>query len=265
MDKESESDHRGAGGGVLKVCMDQSRPHFFSLHELLIMAALAALGGVSGAAVSMVRAAVHALVVLPGGMQFLAGIHVLWLVLAVGLVRKPGAATVTGLLMGAVELLSSNPHGLIVVMYGGLAGIGVDFIWLLLRGRDRPVTYFLAGGVGAASNVPVLKLVASLPSSGAVGAGLLVLTGVAFVSGTLLAGLLGWWLLRTLRVAGVVGAQEQVAWSYGRRRTWAGAGVLGAGVVLLLAATYLTSSHAPAASTDLADAAPTPTSDPVMP
>ena len=245
--------------------MDQARPHFFSLHELLIMAALAALGGVSGAAVSLVRAAVHALVVLPGGMQFLAGIHVLWPVLAVGLVRKPGAATVTGLLMGAVELLSSNPHGLIVVMYGGLAGVGVDFVWLLLRGADRPITYLLAGGAGAATNVLVLKFVASLPSSGAVGAGLLVLTGMAFISGMLLAGLLGWWLLRTLQVAGVVGAQEPVSWFSGRGRTWAGAGILGVAVLLVLAAIYLPAGDAPASATDLAKAAPPPTSDPVMP
>ena len=30
-----------------------------------------------------------------------------------------------------------------------------------------------------------------------------MLSGMAFLSGVLLAGLLGWWLLRTLRVAGV--------------------------------------------------------------
>ena len=77
--------------------MKRKRSEFFSLHDLLTMAALAALGGVSGAVVSIIRAAVHAIVVLPGGMQFLAGIHVLWLILAVGLVRRPGAATLPGL------------------------------------------------------------------------------------------------------------------------------------------------------------------------
>lgn len=186
--------------------MSTNRKHFFSLHELLIIAALAALGGVSGAALSVIRAAVHSVVVVPGGMQFLAGVHVLWLVIALGLVRKPGAATMTGVLKGAVELLSGNPLGLLVLAYGVLAGLTVDAIWLLLGGRDHVVCYALAGGLGAASNVIVLKFAGSLPVKGVAGTGLAALAVVAFVSGVLLAGLLGWWLLKTLRIAGVVGA-----------------------------------------------------------
>jgi len=230
--------------------MTQSRPHFFSLHELLIMAALAALGGVSGSAVSMIRTAVHALVVLPGGMQFFGGIHVLWLVLAVGLIRKPGAATITGVLMGAVELLSSNPHGLIVLMYAVLGGIGVDLVWLLLGRRDGLVTYMLAGGVGTASNVFVLALVASLPAQGGVMAGLGVLAGVAFVSGVFLAGLLGWWLLTTLRRAGVVGAQPQPTPIHESRPTLAGVGALGTVLVIVVAVIYLNTDRADGSAAD---------------
>ena len=40
--------------------MSESRRHYFSLHELLIMAALAALGGVSSALLSMLREMSHA-------------------------------------------------------------------------------------------------------------------------------------------------------------------------------------------------------------
>ena len=224
------------------VSMGQPRGHFFSLYELLVMAALAALGGVTSSVLSMVRAAVHAAVGLPGGMQFLAGIHVLWLVLALGLVRKPGAATVTGLLKGAVELLSGNPHGLLVVFYSVLAGVAVDAIWLLLGGRHRPVTYLLAGGVGSASNLLVLKVVFSLPGHGGVVAGLAVLAGIAFVSGVVLAGMLGWWLLRVLHQAGAVGAQPQGGPSPAGRRTWAG--VLAAALALLGAVTYLATDRA---------------------
>ncbi len=187
--------------------MTHERHHLFSLHDLLIIAALAALGGVSGSAISMIRAAAHAVIALPFGMQFLAGIHVLWFVLAVGLVRKPGAATITGLLAGTVELLTGNPHGLLVLMYGGLGGVGVDLVWLLLGGRHHPIVYMLAGGVGASANVLILKLVASLPTENTVVySGLILLTGVAFLSGVVLAGLLGWWLMRALRLAGALGA-----------------------------------------------------------
>jgi len=144
------------------------------------MAALAALGGVSSTMMSNIRAAVHAVVGLPGGMQFTAGVHVVWLIIAVGLVRKPGAATVTGLLKGTVELLSGNLHGLLVILYAVLAGVGVDLVWLLLGRRHRPVTYMLAGGVGTASNVLVLPFLASLPyDEGGLIAGMTLLTAVA--------------------------------------------------------------------------------------
>ncbi len=168
------------------------------------MAALAALGGVSSAALSIIRAAAHAVVALPGGMQFLAGIHVLWLVLAVGLIRKPGAATITGLLKGAVELFSGNPHGLLVLIISGMAGLSVDVIWLLLRGRKHQIVYMLAGAVGSASNVLVFAFAASLPGSDVVVAGVAGLVCVALVSGAVLAGMLGWWLQGALRRAGVM-------------------------------------------------------------
>jgi energy-coupling factor transport system substrate-specific component len=182
------------------------RRHFFTLHELLIMAALAALGGVMSSAISNMRAALHAVLPNPVGMQPLAGIHVLWFVIAVGMIRKPGAATATSLLTGIVELLSSNPHGLFVLMYAGFAGLAVDAVWLLLRRRHHLFVYMLAGGVAAATNVVVIKISASLPTSGTVGAGLALYALMAFASGAVLAGLLGWWLLRACRLAGVIGA-----------------------------------------------------------
>ncbi|HNQ23561.1 MAG TPA: ECF transporter S component [Phycisphaerae bacterium] len=185
--------------------MKAVRRHFFVLPELLTMAALAALGGVTSSAISVLRAAVHGVVGSPVGLQFLAGIHVLWPVLAVGLVRKPGAATVTAAVTGVVELLAGNPHGLFVVLYAAAAGVGVDLVWMVLGGRHHPVTYMLAGGTGAAANVLVLKFVFSLSQGGVVGAALLVLATTAFVSGMLLAGLLGWSLLKALRRAGIAG------------------------------------------------------------
>jgi energy-coupling factor transport system substrate-specific component len=182
--------------------------HLFSLRELLSMAALAALGGVSSSAVSWVGASLHAAIGLPGGFQFMAGIHILWLILAVGVVGKPGAATVTGLLKGTVEFLSGNPHGLIVVFISGLAGIFVDLGWLLSGLRHRLVVYMLAGGVGAASNLLIVRLLVGAPASRSVNLALLALALVAFVSGAILAGALGWSLLHALRRAGVAGPQE---------------------------------------------------------
>ena len=65
-----------------------------------------------------------------------------------------------------------------------------------------------SGGAGAASNLLVFKFVFSLPSHRAVNVGLAALTGVALVSGAILAGLLGWSLMNALRRAGVIGARR---------------------------------------------------------
>jgi len=233
--------------------MSSQRHEIFSLHELLMMAALAALGGATSSVVSMLRAAAHALIVLPGGMQYLAGIHVLWLVLAVGLVRKPGAATVTALLKGGVELLSGSPHGLLVLLYSSFAGVSVDAVWLMLGGRDRPFALFLAGGIGAASNLFVLLYVASLPAQDNVLTGLAVLAVVAFISGGVLAGLLGWWLLQALGQAGVVGAARHGPPLTARHRAWRGVTIMGVSVALLWTAIFLaTSRHADVSGANVA-------------
>ena len=236
--------------------MTPHNSHFYSLHELLVMASLAALGGVTSAALSIVRAAVHAVVVLPGGMQYLAGLHVVWLVIAAGLIRKPGAATITGLLKGTVELLSGNPHGLLVVAYSGVAGVAVDVVWILLGNRDRLVNCMLAGGVGSASNVLMLGVFASLPAQESVLAMLGVLGGVSLVSGAVLGGMLGWWLLRTLRLAGIVAGPAPARARDRGLGAWGRAGVLGMMIALLGAATYLAAVHTGLASTDDAGSAP---------
>ena len=196
------------------------------------MAALAALGGVSSSALSWIRMAVGTLIPLPGAMQWAAGLHTLWLVLAIGLIRKPGTATVCGLLKGAVELLTGNPLGLIVVLYSGLGGVCVDIVWLVLARRHHPLVYCLAGGVASASNVLVLKFITSLHADSLVVTVLAVLALVAFASGFLLAGLLGWWLLQSLYHAGVVGVPAATPLVTAPRRTWFGIAALSIVVAL---------------------------------
>ena len=230
--------------------MKRQGRHYFSLHDLLVMAALAALGGVSGSAVSWIGTSVHAVTGIPGGLQFMAGIHVLWLVLAVGLVGKPGAASATGLLKGAVELLSGNPHGLIVVLMSGLGGLCVDLVWVLTGRRDRLVAYMLAGGLGAASNLLVFKFIYSLPAHRMVTLGLAALGAVAFVSGALLAGVLGWSLMGALARAGVTGPRRPAGAGPAGMRIWLGAGALGVLALLLGTAVYFSSNGSDAKTAD---------------
>ena len=80
-----------------------SRPrYYYSTRDLLMMAALAALGGVASTYINALGDAVQSVVGFAGTTQWAAGLHVLWLILAVGLTGKQGAGTITGVLKGAV-------------------------------------------------------------------------------------------------------------------------------------------------------------------
>ncbi|MGD1991946.1 MAG: ECF transporter S component [Anaerolineae bacterium] len=178
--------------------------YYFTTRDLMMMAALAALGGVSSVLVNTIGDALQAALGFAGSFQFAAGLHVLWLVLAACLVRKPGAATVAGLLKGAVELLSGNTHGVIILPIDLVAGLLIDLVLLSWRDPEQPLALMLAGGFSATSNVIVFQFFASLPEDLLALSGILVLSGIAFVSGALLGGLLPLALLVALRKSGVV-------------------------------------------------------------
>ncbi len=80
-----------------------------------------------------------------GTTQWAAGLHVVWLTLAMGLTGRVGAGTVTGLLKGLVELLTGNTHGLLVVLIDLIAGLLVDAVFLFSAERivSRPICWLV--------------------------------------------------------------------------------------------------------------------------
>jgi ABC-type thiamin/hydroxymethylpyrimidine transport system permease subunit/DMSO/TMAO reductase YedYZ molybdopterin-dependent catalytic subunit len=196
--------------------MDQRRT-YYSTRDLLMMAALAALGGVVSTYVNAVGDFFQSILGFAGTTQWAAGLHVLWLTLAVGLTRKQGAGTITGLLKGGVELLTGNTHGLLVVLVDVVAGLLVDLGFLPFRRKDSLLAYCLAGGLASASNVFVFQLFAAVPTDTLAFQAMLLVGGMATLSGVLFAGVLGWGLLNGLRRAGVVKDQPAPAASMGRR------------------------------------------------
>lgn len=180
------------------------RRYYFSTRDLLMMAVLAALGGVTSTYINAIGDFFQSLLGFAGTAQWAAGLHVVWLVLAVGLTRKQGAGTVTGILKGGVELLTGNTHGLLVVLVDVAAGLLVDLGFLPFRSKDSPLAYGLAGGLASASNVFVFQLFAALPADVLAYGAMALVGGVALASGVLFGGLLALLLVRTLRRAGVV-------------------------------------------------------------
>jgi ABC-type thiamin/hydroxymethylpyrimidine transport system permease subunit len=194
------------------------RGYYFSTRDLLMMAVLAALGGVASTYIQTLANAVHAALGFPGATQTLAGLHVVWIVLAAGLTGKRGAGTITGIAKGAVEFLSGNTHGILIVLIDVVAGILVDLGLLPFRNKNSYPAYALAGGLATASNVWVFQAFASIPTDVLTASAILVVSVVSFVSGVLLAGVLGKVLLDSLRRAGVVRdqpAQSGGRWAYG--------------------------------------------------
>jgi energy-coupling factor transport system substrate-specific component len=195
-----------------------SKHYYYSTRDLLIMAALAALGGLASTYINFIGDFFQSMLGFAGTTQWAAGLHVLWLILAVGLTRKQGAGTITGILKGAVELFSGNTHGLLVILVNVVAGVLVDLSLLPFRKKDHWLTYSVAGGLAAASNVIVFQLFAAVPADmlafGIIG----LIAVVAFSSGVLFAGVLGYGLLTTLRRSGVVKnqapqpAEKNTAW-----------------------------------------------------
>jgi len=182
--------------------------YFFSTRDWLMMAALAALGGVAGTYINAIGDVMQSILGVAGTTQWAAGLHVVWLTLAVGLTGRVGAGTLTGILKGVVEVLTGNTHGVIVLLVNVVAGLLVDAVFLPFRRKDRLGAFLLAGGIASASNVFVFQLFAALPTDVLAYGAMLLVGGVAMASGVVFAGGVGWLLLGALRRAGVVKDQS---------------------------------------------------------
>lgn len=222
---------------VSEVKSPQKR-YYFTTRDLLIMAVLAALGGVASTYINALGDAVEAILGFPGATQWAAGLHVIWIVLAIAITGKPGTGIIIGSLKGAVELMSGNTHGVIILLVDLVAGILVDFGFLLFKNKKSLLPYWVAGGLASGSNVLVFQIFATLPENIVAASAILILFWVAAISGMVFSGLVSYLVFNALVKAGVVRVNEQT--SRIRRVSWF---VLLAIVIIAgLLAVYLRSS-----------------------
>jgi energy-coupling factor transport system substrate-specific component len=200
MSVEQHTGRSYKGGPLERLRWRGGRP--WSTREVATIAILAALGGVMSAYVGYLGVLLNKLVGTPfGAGQFLAGLHVLWMVLAVVMTNRVGAATSTGLLKGTVEMLAGSSKGVLVILLSLVAGLIVDAVWALAPRRGMHAAV-MAGALATCSNVVMFLLFTSTY------AGLLwlflLLMAVSFVSGVIFAGLLVWNIAATLDHAGIM-------------------------------------------------------------
>jgi len=197
IEQPSASIHRGRVRNPIQ--WRHRRP--WSTREIATIAVLASLGGVMSAYVGYLGVLLNKLMGTPfGAGQFLAGLHVLWMVLAVVMTNRVGAATSTGLLKGTVEMLAGSSKGVLVILLSLAAGLIVDAVWTMAP-RKGMYAAILAGGLASCSNVLLFLLFTSTYNS--LLWLFLILLVVSFISGVLFAGLLVWNVASTLDHAGI--------------------------------------------------------------
>lgn len=120
-------------------------------------------------------------------------------------IRKPGAALVVELVAAIVSMLIGNVWGISTILSGLVQGLGAEIIFALFFYRRFGIAVAALAGVGAAVAAWVFELFyGSSPN---------ILKSVEFntiylvsvvVSGAILAGVVGWLLVRALAVTGAL-------------------------------------------------------------
>lgn len=184
--------------------------YHFTTKDLVTIALLSALGGVLSTYVGYLGNMVNHIVGVPfGAGQFLSGLHVIWIMLAIALTRKKGAGTVTGLVKGIIELFMGSTHGIVIVVVSMMQGIIPDMVMFKDSTKsDRNIyAYTFAGGLSAATNVVVFQIFffAGIPIIL-----IAMLCMLAYASGMIFGGWLVLQMLDTLETSGIVRGRKPI-------------------------------------------------------
>jgi energy-coupling factor transport system substrate-specific component len=181
--------------------------------DIVTIAVLSSLGGALSTFIGYLGNLINLALGVPfGAGQFMAGLHVFWLVLIRVIVPKLGAGTAGGLLKGTVEMFTGSTHGIAIVFVSLVQGIIIDMSAAAAGSNDNPrgssrVVWWLGAGVSAAANVTVLQI---LYFTGAPLVYIGAITILAFCSGVIFAGYFAWETLEFLNEAGTIpGFQSQ--------------------------------------------------------
>lgn len=172
-----------------------------------MIAVLSALGGSLSTFVGYLGNLVNLTLGVPfGAGQFMAGLHVFWIVLMRVLVPRTGVGTMGGLLKGTVEMFTGSTHGIVVVIVSLVQGVIIDIAGMIARndqdlnGTSR-VVWWLSAGIASASNVIVFQ---QFYFAGAPDLYIMVISLLAFCSGVIFAGFFAWETLEFLNDTGVI-------------------------------------------------------------
>ena len=168
----------------------------FTVKDLILIAAMAALGIAVKTVVGPLVRFVSAPLMIPGG-ALSGGVYMMWLVMAAGLTGRRGAATLAGLIQAILVIFTSmgGSHGLLSLLSYTLPGLAIDF-WLIISHHRiccLPCAFISCILANIAGTIAVNLIFFRLPPIPL----LLSLTAAAFSGG--FGGVLAWHLLQALK------------------------------------------------------------------
>ncbi len=185
------------------------------LRDLVLVALLAAVGGVLSTYVGYIGNLINRLFGVPfGAGQLIAGLHIVWPLLARSIIGRFGSGSLTGLTKGFVEFLSGGTHGVIIVIVSLVEGLLIDLGMGVSRRSSLGLT-MVVGAVASASNVFVFQ---AIYFSGVSFGFVLLMAGLSLVSGATFGGYLTWDLRRLLASSRLIRSDEGKATK--RRIPW---------------------------------------------
>ena len=120
-------------------------------------------------------------------------------------IRKPGAALVVELVAAIVSMLIGNIWGVSTVLEGIAQGLGAELIFAIFLYRRFSLPVAALAGVGAAAGAWLFELLyGSSPNILKSVEFNAIYLGTLVVSGAVLAGVLGWLLVRALAATGAL-------------------------------------------------------------
>lgn len=167
----------------------------FRVYDLVVIAVMAALGLAIKPIVVPLAHMICGPLMIPGG-AFAGGLYMMWLVIGYGIVKKPGTATLIGLIQALLVLFTGiiGSHGLMSLCTYTAPGLVMDLV-LLITGH-RVCCRGCSVLAGAAANITGTICV-NLVFFQAPGVYLILIAAVSLLSGAV-GGLLAWELLRIM-------------------------------------------------------------------
>lgn len=167
----------------------------FRIYDLVIIAIMAALGIAMKPVVVPLAHLISGPLMIPSG-AFAGGLYMMWLVVAYGIVRRPGTATLMALIQALLVMLTGivGSHGVMSLFTYVAPGIVMDLLLLLIG--HRVCCRGCAVLSGAAANVTGTACV-NVVFFQAPGAYLILILAIAMLSGAA-GGLIAWELLKIM-------------------------------------------------------------------